>query len=47
MYEGGKYQVTPFLQFINDPYQITEGFSGAPSPQDTLFVLGIRFFVFF
>ena len=47
MYEGGKYQVTPFLQFVNDPYQITEGFAGAPSPQDTLFILGVRFFVFF
>ncbi len=47
MYEGGKYQVTPFLQFINDPYQITETFAGSPSPQDSLFILGIRFFVFF
>ncbi len=45
MYEGGKYQITPFLQFINDPYQITESFQ--PNPQDTLFLLGIRFFVFF
>jgi hypothetical protein len=45
MYEGGKYQVTPFVQFIQDPTPIVEDF--APGGQDSLVILGVRFFVFF
>ncbi|MEE8106353.1 MAG: hypothetical protein V3T86_12530 [Planctomycetota bacterium] len=43
MEEGGKLQITPFLQFISDPAQTTP----VRRSEDSIFLLGLRIFVHF